>query len=257
MDEFLEHEDLKENTIKRHLNTIKKLEQYEINPLNKEPTIIKKLKQYRIITQQTLIKTIQKIRTYNELSNTELNKYYKKISDKYTDDLRKEKKSIELPDIDDVIKSIDDLFYTDTRAFIINKLLFSYAFRNQDLQLQIIDNKKDIKPNKNYIIIMKTRLKIIIQDYKTKDVYGIKTIVNTDKNLYKAVIEYYNKFGDKSLLTSTNISRELNNIIVYGLNETEVFRLLIHNSKTLQEAKKYGNTRGSDLTNIEKHYTSV
>ena len=67
---------------------------------------------------------------------------------------------------------------------------------------------------------MKTRLKIIIQDYKTKDVYGIKTIVNTDKNLYKAVIEYYNKFVDKSLLTSTNISRELNNIIVYGLNET-------------------------------------
>ena len=67
---------------------------------------------------------------------------------------------------------------------------------------------------------MKTILKIIIQDYKTKDVYGIKTIVNTDKNLYKAVIEYYNKFVDKSLLTSTNISRELNNIIVYGLNET-------------------------------------
>ena len=76
------------------------------------------------------------------MSKTELNKYYKKISDKYTNESRKEKKSIELPDIDDVIKSIDDLFYTDTRAFIINKLLFSYAFRNQDLNLQIIDDKK-------------------------------------------------------------------------------------------------------------------
>ena len=53
-----------------------------------------------------LIKTILKIRTYNELSNIELNKYHKKITDKYTDDLRKEKKSIELPNIDDVIKSI-------------------------------------------------------------------------------------------------------------------------------------------------------
>ena len=257
MDEFLQHEDLKENTIKRHMRTIAKLEEEDINPLNKEGTIIKKLKQYTIITQQTLIKTIQKIRTYNGLSNIELNKYYKKIKDNYTNELRKEKKSIDLPDMDDVMKSINDLFYTDTRAFIINILLITYAFRNKDLQLQIIDNKKDIEPNKNYIIIMKTRLKIIIQDYKTNDVYGIKTIVNTDKNLYKAVIEYYNKFVDKSLLTSTNISRELNNIIVYGLNETEVFRLLIHNSKTLQEAKKYGNTRGSDLTNIEKHYTSV
>ena len=141
MDEFLQNEDLKEQTIKRHLKTITKLEQEDINPLNKEGTIIKKLKQYTIITQQTLIKTMQMIRTYNELSNTELNKYYKKISDKYTDDLRKKKKSIELPDIDDVIKSIDDLFYTDTRAFIINKLLTTYAFRNQDLKLQIIDNK--------------------------------------------------------------------------------------------------------------------
>ena len=257
MDEFLEHEDLKEQTIKRHLNTIKKLEEYEINPLNKEGTIIKKLKQHTIITQQTLIKTIQKIRTYNELSNTELNKYYKQISDKYIDDLRNKKKSIELPDIDDVIKIIDDLYYTDTRAFIINKLLFTYAFRNQDLKLQIIDNKKDIEYNKNYIIIKKTRLQITIQDYKTINVYGIKTLINTDKDLYKAVLEYYNKFGDKSLLNTNNISRELNNIIVYGLNETEVFRLLIHNSKTLQEAKKYGDTRGTDISTIEKHYTSV
>ena len=102
-----------------------------------------------------------------------------------------------------------------------------------------------------------SRLHITIQDYKTIDVYGIKTIVNTDKDLYKAVVDYYDKNGDKLLLTTNNISRELNNIIVYGLNETEVFRLLIHNSKTLQEAKKYGDTRGTDLITIEKHYTSV
>ena len=40
------------------------------------------------------------------------------------------------------MKSINDLFYTDTRTFIFNKLLITYAFRNKDLQLQIIDNKK-------------------------------------------------------------------------------------------------------------------
>ena len=53
---------------------------------------------------------------------------------------------------------------------------------------------------------MKTRLKLIIQDYKTKDIYGIKTIVNIDKDLYKAVIEYFNEFGDKCLLTSNSNS---------------------------------------------------
>ena len=74
MEEFLQHEDLKEQTIKRHLNTIKKLEQDEINPLNKEQTIINKLKQHTIIKQKTLLKTILKIRTYNGLNNTELNK---------------------------------------------------------------------------------------------------------------------------------------------------------------------------------------
>ena len=60
MNDFLEHEDLKEQTIKRHLSTIKKLEQDEINPLNKEQTIIKKLKQCTIITQQTLIKLFKR-----------------------------------------------------------------------------------------------------------------------------------------------------------------------------------------------------
>ena len=124
------------------MRTIAKLDEEDINPLNKEGTIIKKLKQYTIITQQTLIKTIQKIRTYNGLSNIELNKYYKKIKYNQTNELRKEKKSIYLPDMDDVMKSINDLFYTDTRTFIFNKLLITYAFRNKDLQLQIIDNKK-------------------------------------------------------------------------------------------------------------------
>ena len=42
MDEFLQHEDLKENTIKRHMRTIAKLEEEDIHPLNKEGTIIKK-----------------------------------------------------------------------------------------------------------------------------------------------------------------------------------------------------------------------
>ena len=61
MDEFLKHEDLKEQTINRHKKTRAKLEEGDINPLNKEGTIIRKLKQYTLITQQTLIKTILKI----------------------------------------------------------------------------------------------------------------------------------------------------------------------------------------------------
>ena len=140
MNGFLQHEDLKANTIKRHLKSIEQLEEDNVNPLNKENTIITKLEQYTLIRQQTLIKKILKIRTYNDLSNTELKKYYKKITDKYTNELRKEKQSLDLPDINDVIKSMNELFYTDTKAFIINMLLITYAFRNQDLQLQIIDD---------------------------------------------------------------------------------------------------------------------
>ena len=71
------------------------------------------------------------------------------------------------------------------------------------------------------------------------------------------MVEYYNKFGNKPLLTTNNISRELKNIIVYNLNETEVLWLLINNSNTLQEAKMYGNTRGTALITIEKHYSSI
>ena len=63
MDDFLQNEDLKSDTIKRHLRTIAKLEEDNINPLSQESTIITRLKQYTLITKQTLIKTIIKIRT--------------------------------------------------------------------------------------------------------------------------------------------------------------------------------------------------
>ena len=38
---------------------------------------------------------------------------------------------------------------------------------------------------------MKTGLKIIIQVTKTLNVYGVNTFINTDMDLYKAVVEYY------------------------------------------------------------------
>ena len=53
MNGFLQHEDLKANTIKRHLKSIEQLEEDNVNPLNKENTIITKLKQYKLIRQQT------------------------------------------------------------------------------------------------------------------------------------------------------------------------------------------------------------
>ena len=104
---------------------------------------------------------------------------------------------------------------------------------------------------------MKTRIKIIIQDYEIKDAYGLKTLINTDNDLYNSVIDYYIYILDKPLVTSNNISRELKNIILYSLTETEIFKLLILSSKALQELKRYGITRGTELITIKKHYTSV
>ena len=56
MNAFLQDEDLKANTTKRHLKSMEQLEEDNVNPLNKGNTIITKLKQYTLIREQTLIK---------------------------------------------------------------------------------------------------------------------------------------------------------------------------------------------------------
>ena len=78
MNDFLQHKDFKANTMKKHLKSIKQLDEENANPLNKENITITKLKQYTLIIQQTLIKTISKIRTYKSLGNVKLNIYLKR-----------------------------------------------------------------------------------------------------------------------------------------------------------------------------------
>ena len=82
-------------------------------------------------------------------------------------------------------------------------MLINYFVRNQDLELDIIDDIKQVEPDKNYLILKKNPKHIIYvrQKYKTFKQHGRKDFMITDSNFYKAVKELYDT--DERLLNTS------------------------------------------------------
>ena len=96
---------------------------------------------------------------------------------------RKEEKKAELPSIETVAKYIDGL--KNPLSYVLNYLCFYNALRNQDLQMKVVAPGFEESPEENYLVIMKTRCKIIINKYKTFPTYGRKEWVQTEKKFFK------------------------------------------------------------------------
>jgi len=251
MDEFLNsitHE-VSTKTLQDHKRNIQKLE--GINLHSSEKTIVSKIRLFTTNDQLQLIKTIMKYRRFYELPVETISQYFSKIKKEDTTRLQREKDDIVLPTREEIFKEINGLYLKeDYKSYIINYLLYHYSVRNLDLQLEIINNGDEIQPDKNYLIIMKTRIKYLRQNYKTHTTYGDKIITITNKDFYKAVIEY----NDKYLLKTKNLTNELKKYIVLGLNETTFARAMLKDAG-VKEADKIGKSRGTSLNVIEQHYT--
>ena len=192
-----------------------------------------------------------KYRRFYELPVETIGKYFSKIKKEDTTRLQEEKDTIVLPTREEIFKEINGLYLKeDYKEYIINYLLYHYSVRNLDLQLEIIHDGDEIKKDKNYLIIMKTRIKYLRQNYKTHTTYGNKIISITNKDFYKAVIEY----DDNFLLKTKNLTNELKKYIVLGLNETTFARAMLKDAG-VKEADKIGKSRGTSLNVIEQHYS--
>jgi hypothetical protein len=92
-----------------------------------------------------------------------------------------QEKNLQLPSyqvIDQFIKTLD------FSQYVVNYLTFYFGFRNKDVNLYITTRKltKNINTENNYLIVKKTEIELIINDYKTIKQYLQKRIVIRNKH---------------------------------------------------------------------------
>jgi hypothetical protein len=197
-------------------------------------------------------------------STKKLDKFREKLfieRDKITSQKLQEK-NLELPSyqvIDQYIKTLD------TNRYIVNYLTFYFAFRNKDVNLYLTTRKltKNINTEINYLIVKKTEIEIIVNDYKTIKQYLQKRIVIRNKHF----VEVCQSLPLSSYLLSGNENPinevSLHNIITKmfykqegkHLTEADYFKILVKEKKSnLNELKKIAEFRGTSLDTIVQYY---
>ena len=148
--------------------------------------------------------------------------------------------------------------------YIVNYLMNHYGVRNQDVNCLIIKDKKNIMPNENYLLVYKTKIEYIRDNYKTRDVYGKKIITIKDKKFINAVNGLEKAENEPLLLTQRgqerlsgeSQGRVIQDLTYNQLGEGRVFKILIdeykYDEKKLDELI---NSRGTNKQEIMKSYT--
>jgi hypothetical protein len=199
-----------------------------------------------------------------EQSTKKLDKFREKLfveRDKITSQKLQEK-NLELPSyqvIDQYIKTLD------TNRYIVNYLTFYYAFRNKDVNLYLTTRKltKNINTETNYMIVKKTEIEIIVNDYKTVKQYLQKRIVIRNKHFVEVSqslpISTYLLTGDENPINEVSLHNIITKMFYKHndkhLTEADYFKILVKEKKSnLNELKKIAEYRGTSLDTIVQYY---
>ena len=270
-DEFLnaiEKSELSKNTITTYTANYKRL----MGLLNDEPILcftearlIKRLKELKDIPPMSIngmVSVVMLIRRHNHLPTAKIEKYKIVLSkDHY------QNKNINNEELKDKLVSVKELYdhiqqslkSEDYTTYIINYLMVKYGLRNLDLNLEIVKDKSIMKDNKtaNYIYLTKKYVMFIIQTYKTRSVYGIKTFRIEDKefmNVCKTLLADTDRY---KLIQSSNNNKFIQERTLNNLGEGLVFKSVLHELSAdgdIASIKKLAVSRGTSLSVIFEDY---
>ena len=263
MKDYVEKQDkISAQTKKTYLQTASTL---PFSITTSQPTIIKKLKELYTNpnTLSLYLNMIILLRRDNNLEHDKLiklrNDLREKIIEVRKSNMTDTKK--ELPSYNEIIDKLNEL--TGIR-YILNYLLITYGLRNKDINLLYVNKLPSDKNDENYLVHTKNSIKLDINDYKTDNTFGNKSITITD-NKFKEELNKLNlkpntyilpkKNGDKLKLNSFN--DKVIALTIDGLGETKIFKILV---KHLLDKKDFGkleelvNTRGTSLATIMNSY---
>ena len=222
-----------------------------INYLNKNVSLAQRFQ---------LNKTISKYLEFvNRMEDREIMLVYaREVKDELTK--KQQEKTCEIKDMieDKTMKTKAELFVAlnelyknvEYRAYIINYLLLNFSVRNMDLDLILTKTKKGMSPDKNYLLIRKSKIVFIRNNYKTVKLYGTKEYVITDKKFINSV---YNILPDETLLKTNNIGREVRKYTIDGLSESQLNKIMVYDLG-VNELEHISQSRGTSLKVLTEAY---
>ena len=212
--------------------------------------------------KQTLLNVaivLKQVFDLNVVSLIEQRTQYIKDIKQHTADVTNKELKESLPTYKQLVTFRDNLFkdgkFTD---YVINYLLMT-GVRNKDVNAIITRSDKNLKENKNYLIINKASVKYIRDDYKTKEKYLMKKEVIKDKKLVEALNAL---LGDKEELPLLNtggreiaeisLSKFVSTRTLDGIGQGAIFKVMINAQPKKNE--KLAAMRGTNLQIVKEFY---
>jgi hypothetical protein len=263
MQEYIEKQDkISDQTKKTYLQTAKTL---PFNITTSQPTIIKKLKEL-YNNPNTLSLYLNMIILVRRHLNLEHEKLIKLRNDLRTEIIKLRKENMtstksELPTYNEINEKLNELVGI---RYILNYLLITYGLRNKDINLLYVNKLPSNKEDENYLVQTKNSIKLDINDYKTDNTFGNKSITITDKKfkdeLNKLNLKdntYILPKRDGSKLKVNSFNDKVLSLTIDGLGETKIFKILVKHlldKKDFNKLEDLVNSRGTSLSTIMKSY---
>jgi hypothetical protein len=118
--------------------------------------------------------------------------------------------------------------------------------------------------DENYLVQTKNNIKLVINDYKTDNTFGSKTIEIKDKKFKEELNKlnlkdnsYILPKRDGSKLKVNSFNDKVLSLTIDGLGETKIFKILVKHlldKKDFNKLEDLVNSRGTSLSTIMKSY---
>ena len=167
----------------------------------------------------------------------------------------------ELPNYNEINEKLNELVGI---RYILNYLLITYGLRNKDINLLYVNKLPSNKEDENYLVQTKNSIKLDINDYKTDNTFGNKSITITDKKFKEQLNKldlkdntYILPKRDGSKLKVNSFNDKVLSLTIDGLGETKIFKILVKHlldKKDFNKLEDLVNSRGTSLSTIMKSY---
>ena len=258
---YLEEQGLKPTTINNHIRNLAKYKNLDFFDLSiQQENIVLTLKEANINNSQrlTISSTMSRYLQFTNEPNDKLIEYINTINN----DLKKkyeERNKLKKYDYTkkDILKEINK-FYKEQKykSFVISYLVYYFNTRNADLNLIICKSKRTAKDEKqNYLIVRKSSVIYIRNDYKTSKTYGSKTHEIRSKKFVESV---KNILQDETCIkifeSFSNSTHMITQLMPFGLKTSDIVKIVLAEDNSLHKASKIGKKRGTSLQTLENAY---
>jgi hypothetical protein len=184
-------------------------------------------------------------------------------------ELQEKKDNTTYPSFDEYLSKVKEKYGENSKQYLVSYLYSVFTVRDNLKQMTIIDKIKDDNEKDNFLLINRTRMMFIVNDFKTKKKYERLEFNVTDNKLKQMIKDYNddpkviktrkqyknNYFLGKTALSTfvSDINKELGYAGLGGINIYRHMRVTDHyngdvNNLSFEARKKLSDSMGHTLT---------